>query len=80
MKKTPTTIVDPLTQEPETIAIQIAREWHGKDPYAMSLGEQRKALKMLSVSGRREEFVSTVIALLPLELRTVAATGWDELN
>lgn len=73
-------IIDPLTQKPETIAIQIAREFHGKDPYFMHCKEQRQTLKILSMSGRKEEFISTLIALLPLELRTVAAKGWDRLN
>jgi hypothetical protein len=73
-------LIDPLTQEPELVAIQIAREFHGEDPFLKSLNDQIQAIKMLSVPGRKEEFVSTLIALLPLELRTVAAKGWDKLN
>lgn len=59
--------------------IQIAVELHGHDPRQLSHDEQIIALEKAANYGS-EEFVDTLIALLPLDLRAVACRAWDRLN
>lgn len=61
------------------MTMQIAYELHGCDPRQMSHDEQVAVLEKAANFGR-EEFVDTVIALLPLQLRAAACRGWDHLN
>lgn len=59
--------------------MQIAVELHGCDPRQLSHDEQISSLEKAANYGR-EEFVDTVIALLPLDLRAAACRTWDHLN
>lgn len=59
--------------------MQIAYDLHGCDPRQMSHDDQVTALKKAANFGS-EEFVDTIIALLPLQLRTAACRSWDHLN
>lgn len=73
--------VDPLTGKLESIAIRIARETNfGYDPHNLTLEGRLNALKNLSRRQWKEEYVSTLIALLPLDLREAAAQGWDRIQ
>lgn len=60
------------------LAIQIATEIHGCDPAELDIKWQAQALRNAEQFGK-EEYVSTLIALLPDELCEVAAEGWDRL-
>ena len=62
----------------KSIAIQIATEIHGCDPATLDQGMQAQALKNAERYSK-EEYVSTLIALLPSELRRTACSGWDRL-
>jgi len=59
--------------------MQIACDLHGCDPRQILHNDQVIALGKAANFGC-EEFVDTVIALLPLQLRTAACCGWDHLN
>lgn len=63
----------------EHVAIQIALGIHKADPQDMPLDLQLRAIDAAANYGD-EEFIDTIIALLPLELRDAACQAWDRLN
>jgi hypothetical protein len=60
----------------DTLAAEIATEIHGIDPQHMNLAEKLQALEV-AVGHGQEAYVSTLITMLPLELREAASDGWD---
>lgn len=72
--------IDPLTEQPVSIAVKIAKEiCDGIDPQHLNHGSQLGALSVAEANGK-EEYVSMLIALLPIDLRQVASDGWDRLS
>ena len=72
------TKIDTSESESEYVAIKIACEFHGRDPYHMTPEEKLQAIENATID--RETFISTLIALLPLQQRRAASYAWDRLN
>ncbi len=63
--------------ENNSVAVQIAIELHGRDPACMNVQDQVMALTRSAKAGA-EQFIDTLVCLLPSPLRELASDLVDK--